>query len=84
MREASLSLVQAFWWKGLVPAHWWVELGLVPLVGRAMSEDVFSAGCGLRKALSCLSADRWGCFPALLVVWPVVSQHWSLWTVGWG
>lgn len=25
---------------GTVPAHWWVELGLVLLVGRAMSSDV--------------------------------------------
>ena len=29
-------------------------------------------------------ADGWGCIPALLVVWPQVSQHWSLQAVGWG
>ena len=28
--------------RGLVHAHWWVELGAVPLVGRAMSGGVFS------------------------------------------
>ena len=29
---------------GLVPAYWWVELGLVPLVGKAISEGVFIIG----------------------------------------
>ena len=42
-----------------------MELGLVPLVGRAV----------LRKTLSSLSADGWGCVPALLAVWPEASQH---------
>ena len=37
----SKRLVQASWWEGLVPAHWWVELGLAPLVGRAVSRGVF-------------------------------------------
>ena len=32
---SSKGLVQTSWWEGLVPAHCWVELGLVPLVGRA-------------------------------------------------
>ena len=61
----SKRLVQAFWWERLVPAHWWVELGLVPLVGRAM----------LRKTLSSLSADGWGCAATLLFVWPDMSKH---------
>ena len=26
--------------KGLVPAHWWVDLGLIPLVGTVMSRDI--------------------------------------------
>ena len=30
------------------------------------------------KTLICLSADVWGCVPSLLVVWPEVTQHWSL------
>ena len=32
-----MRLVQASWWEELVSPHWWVELGLVPLVGRALS-----------------------------------------------
>ena len=56
---------------GLVPAHWWVELGLVPLAGRT----VFSKQ---------LCADGWGCVPTLLVVWPEASQHWSLQVLGGG
>ena len=43
-----------------------------------------SGSCVLRKTLSSLSADGWGCVPALLVVWPEESQHWSLQAVGWG
>ena len=77
-----LRLVRASWWKVLVLAHWWVELGLVPLVGRAMSRGVFIGGCELSVALSTLSADGWGCFPILLVVWPEAFHHWSLQAVG--
>ena len=62
------KLVQTSWWGGLVPAHWWVELGIVILVGRAMSRDVFIGGCGLMKTLSSLSAVGRGCVPALLFV----------------
>ena len=61
----SKRIVQVSWWEDLVPDHWWVELGLVPPVGRAM----------LRKVLSSLSADRWGCVPALLVVWPSIGAY---------
>ena len=42
-----------------------MDLGLVPLKGMAM----------LRKTLNSLSADRWGCVPVLLVVWPKASHH---------
>ena len=45
------GLVQASWWDGLVPAHGRVELGLVPLVGRAVSRGVSRGGCGLRMTL---------------------------------
>ena len=62
--------MQASCWKGLVPSQWWVELGLVPLMGRAMSRGVFRVGCGLRGTLGSLSADGWGCVPTLLFVWP--------------
>ena len=61
-----------------MPAHWRLELGLVPLVGRAVSGGVFRGSCGLRKTLGSLSADGWGCVPALLVGWPEASQHWIL------
>ena len=38
----------------------------------------------LRNILSSLSACGWDCVPALLVVWPEASQHWSQQPVGWG
>ena len=68
---------------GTGAAHWWVELGLVSLVDRAVSRGVFRGGYGLRKTLSSLSADGSGCVPALWVVWPEASHHWSLQAVGW-
>ena len=58
-----------------MPAHWWVELGLVPLVGRAMSRCMSRDDFGLRTTLGSLSVDGWGYGPTLLVVWPEVSQH---------
>ena len=47
-------LLQASWWEGLVPAHWWVQLGLVPLVGRAVSQGMFRGSCWLRITLGSL------------------------------
>ena len=41
--------MQASWREGLVPAYWWVGLGLSPLVGRGMSSDVSRGGFRLRK-----------------------------------
>ena len=32
----------------------------------------------ISKTLICLSADGWGWVPSLLVVWPEVTQHWSV------
>ena len=32
----------------------------------------------LNKSLIRLSADAWDWVPSLLVVWPEVTQHWSL------
>jgi len=50
-----------------------VELGLVPLKGRAMLRKNFNQ---LK-----LSADGWGCIPVLLVVWPKASEvYWLLGT----
>lgn len=36
----------------------WLELGLVLLMGSAMSKSVFIGGYGVRMALGTLSADR--------------------------
>ena len=48
-------------------------------------QEVYLAGsCVLRKTLSSLCVDGWGCVPTPLVVWPEVSQHRSLQAVGWG
>lgn len=52
----------------------WVRVGLVPLVGRAM----------LSRGLILLSADERGYVPILLVVWPEVTEHWTLTAVFWG
>ena len=45
-----MVLVPSPWWvslvQGLVLAHWWVELGFVPLIGRAVSSDVFIVTVG--------------------------------------
>ena len=55
-------------------AHWWLELYLVSLVGRAY-QGVCLESCGLRTILGSLSADGWGCVPTILVVWPEAFQH---------
>ena len=62
------GLVQASLWEGLVPACWWVELGLIPLVDQAVSRGVFRGGCGFRMTLGSLSADEGVCVPTRLVV----------------
>ena len=46
----------------------WVDLDLVPLVGRAMSRGMFIVSCELDTTLGILLALRWGCIPILLVV----------------
>lgn len=43
-------------------------VGLVPLVGRAVSRGVFIGGWELSMALGSRSADGWGSVPILLVV----------------
>ena len=67
-----------------MPAHWWVELDLVPLMGRVVSRSVFRGGCELSMTLGSLSVDGCVFVPTLLVVWPEVAQQWSLKAVGWG
>ena len=71
-----------FFWDGLVPTHWWMELDLVPLVGRVMSKSVSRGGCQLSMTLGSLSADGCVCVSTLLVVWPETSQNQSLRSVG--
>ena len=61
--------MQASWWGGLVPVHWWAEL----------FQGVSLAGSyGFMKTLGSLSADGWCHVLTLLVVWSEVSQSWSL------
>ena len=50
-------------------AFWWVELDLVPLMGRDASSGVLWGVCGLSMTLGSLSAHGWVCAPVLLVVW---------------
>ena len=56
---------------------WSVELGLVFLVGRAVSRGVFWGVYELSTTVGSLSAHGWVCVPVLLVVWPEAFQHWS-------
>ena len=58
-----------------MPAHWEVELGLGPLVNRAMSRGFSRGDCGFRKSLGSLSAAGWGCVLAQLVTQPEAPQH---------
>ena len=55
-------------------ALWWLELNLIPLVGRAMSEGVFGGIYELSTTLSSLFADGWCCIPVNLIVWHEVSS----------
>ena len=38
--------MQSSWWEGLVLAHWWVELGLNPLVDRVNDRLEAAEGSG--------------------------------------
>lgn len=78
VRKVDSGACAGFVGEGLVPAHWWVVLGLVSLVGMAISQGVFRCHYGLRMTLGSLSANWWSCVPTLLAVWAEVSQHWSL------
>ena len=53
--KAGPGLVQISCLGGLVPSHWWLELGLVPLVVRTMSRDMFRGGYWLSMTLGTLS-----------------------------
>ena len=60
-----------------------VELGFVPLVGRAMLRGLFRASYVSRRTLNGLTLMGGSLFP-LFVVWPEASQHWCLEALGWG
>ena len=48
---------------------WWMRLDLVFLLGRTTSGGVFWGVCDLIRILGCLSANRCGFVPVLIVVW---------------
>lgn len=45
---------RAQWITGLVPAHWWVGLSLVPFLGKVMSRGVIRGGSVRSMILACL------------------------------
>ena len=74
--------MQNFLQEELLYIHWWVELGLVTLLGSVVSRSVVES-CGLRKALRSLSPDWQDCVPLLLVDWPLASEHGSPQPIWW-
>ena len=56
-----------------------MRLDLVFLVGRTTSGGVFWGVCELTMILGSLSANGWGCVPALLVFWHGVSSTVTCW-----
>ena len=65
-----------------MPVFWWVGLGPVFLVGRAMSGGVFWGVCELSIILGSLSANGWGCVPVFLVVCHGPSSTGAYWPLG--
>ena len=57
-----------------MPAHWYVELILIPLVGGALSLSEIGGGSVPRRFLGSLFTDGWGCDPTWIFVWPGASQ----------
>ena len=55
--ETGLQACAGFLWEEPVPAHWWVELGINPLVAMAMAMDMSRGSCGLRNPLASASAN---------------------------
>ena len=78
MGEVGPEACGGFLVGGTGASYWWVKLGLVPLVGRAMLRGAFIGAFELSVALGTLSADGWICVPILLIVLAQVFQHWSL------
>ena len=65
-----------------MPVFWWMRLDLVFLVGRTVSSGVFWCVCELSMTSGSLSANGWGCFPVLLVVWHGASSTGACWPLG--
>ena len=61
-----------------------MELNLVPLVGSAVTKVVFNRQLYAQKDFRQPACSWVSCVLILLVVWPEVSQHWSLQAIGWG
>ena len=59
-----------------------MELGFIPLVGRAVTRDVFWGLCELSTTLGSLSANGWCCVPVLLVFWHEASSTGACWPLG--
>ena len=55
-----------------------MKLGLIPHVGRVVSQGAFIGGCEVSMALGTLSSVGSVWVPILLVVWPETSQLWLL------
>ena len=58
------------------------EVGSCLSVGRTASSCVFCGVCEFIMILGSLSANGWGCAPALLVVWHGVSSTGVCWPLG--
>ena len=52
-----------------MPAFWWIELSLFPVMSRAVSGGVFWGDCEISMTSGSLYADGWVCVPLLFVVW---------------
>ena len=65
-----------------MPAFWWVELSLFPLLSRVVSDGVFWGVCELSMTLGNLSANGWVCVPGLFIVQCEVSITGSCWQLG--
>ena len=65
-----------------MPVFWWVELDLVPLMGRAISSGVFWGVCELSMTLGSLSVNGSDCGRVLLVVWCEASSTGACWPLG--
>ena len=72
-------VVEASWWRGLLPLFWWMRLDHVFLVGRTVFSGVFWGVCELVMILVSLSTSGWVCVPVLLGVLHRVSSSVACW-----